>query len=536
MNPGRAGVRSASALFAAIILALGVVAVMFASLAFKVFELDRYFVPKELVLNVAAFLVALTLLPRLRAMRFDVADALLAFFIAWSAVSAVFATNHWLAQRALAVTLSSALVFWSARMASAEGLGRPLLGAAALSTILVALTSLAQAYGVKSEHFTLARAPGGTLGNRNFIAHAVAIGFPVTVWWTITARGRVAALLGSIGVGLLAATLVLSRSRAAWLAVAVTSVVFLGLLLLSLRYVDRRQTGGRLARIALTSGLGALLAIVLPNQLNWNSDSPYLDSARKMVDYSSGSGRGRVAQYRNTLQMAAAHPVFGVAPGNWPVRYAKYAPSNDKSLTATGMTANPWPSSDWMAFISERGFVAALVLLGVFGTLFFRSLRRWKDHPDGDTVLLQVMAASTIVAAMITSAFDAVLLLAAPAFLVWLVLGVATGERRSEKEIAVSGRKWMGVGALLFLAAVSVARSATQVVSMSAVGTGGRTAAWVAGSVWDPGSYRINQRVAETYAGRGQCRRAAPFARRAANLFPNSSPARRVMRRCGLRP
>ncbi len=334
---------------------------------------------------------------------------------------------------------------------------------------------------------------------------------------------------------LLAATLVLSRSRAAWLALAVTLVVFLGLLVFSLKYVDRKKIGGRLARIALVSALGGGLAIVLPNQLNWKSDSPYLDSARKMVDYSSGSGRGRVAQYSNTLKMSAANPVFGVAPGNWPVKYVRYAPGGDRSLTESGMTANPWPSSDWMAFISERGFAGALLLLGVFASLFFRSLHRWKDHPDGDTVLMQVMAASTVVAVMVTSAFDAVLLLPAPAFLAWLILGAATGERRTEKEIAVSGTKWIAVAALLILSTVSVARSATQAIAMSTVGTGGRTASWVAGAFWDPGSYRINQRVADIYANRGQCRRAIPFARQAANLFPNSGPARRALRRCGIR-
>ena len=40
------------------------------------------------------------------------------------------------------------------------------------------------------------------------------------------------------------------------------------------------------------------------------------------------------------------------------------------------MTANPWPSSDWVAFVSERGFVPTLALLG--GSRFvFRALRRW---------------------------------------------------------------------------------------------------------------------------------------------------------------
>src|SRR6185503_1864635 len=103
-------------------------------------------------------------------------------------VSALFATNHWLAHRALAVTLSSLIIYWSARRIQSERAKRYLINAAALASVIAAATSLAQAYGFESDYFTLARAPGGTLGNRNFIAHVVAIGLPSSVWCTVTAR------------------------------------------------------------------------------------------------------------------------------------------------------------------------------------------------------------------------------------------------------------------------------------------------------------------------------------------------------------
>ncbi|HEX6573651.1 MAG TPA: hypothetical protein VF042_01655, partial [Gemmatimonadaceae bacterium] len=152
---------------AAIVLCAGVIAVMLAALSFKVFELDRYFVPKELVMNIAAFSSAMILIARGTHERPDIVDALLIVFLLWSMVSGIFATNHWLAQRAIAVSLSSAVVFWTARNTAQGGLQRPLLVAAATATVIAAATSLTQAYGVESEWFTLARAPGGTLGNRN---------------------------------------------------------------------------------------------------------------------------------------------------------------------------------------------------------------------------------------------------------------------------------------------------------------------------------------------------------------------------------
>jgi O-antigen ligase len=498
-----------------------------------VFELDRYFVPKELVLHVAALVIALVLVARRRTLSFDIVDGLIAFFLLWSVASAVFATNHWVAQRSVAISVSSAIVFWGARSVAARGSYRPILVAASIAAVVAAALSLAQAYGLETEYFSANRAPGGTFGNRNFVAHMAVIGLPSLVWCTVTARRSLGALLGSLGGAILAAALVLSRSRAAWLAVAACAVLLFIPMIASTKYWRERQIGGRFARLTLAAAIGGMVAIALPNTLNWNSDSPYLDSARGMVDYKSGSGRGRVAQYQNSLKMAISNPVFGVGPGNWPVEYVRFAPSNDRSLADDGMTANPWPSSDWVAFVSERGFVPAAALLSAFIILFFSALRRWSELENPDDVLAQCVLAGTVVTTMVVSAFDVVLVLAAPSFLVWSVLGATSGIRRNSREVKVSTRT-LEVSAivLMLLSLVSVARSVTQTVAMTAVGRGAYTAGWVTGAMWDPGNFRINLRVAELYSRRGHCSVARGYARQAVSLFPHSPQARRIQRSC----
>lgn len=511
----------------------GVIGVGVAALPYKVFELDRYFVPKDLVLHVVALVIVCALLYRRRVVSVNLVDRLLLFFLAWSCASALFATNHWVAQRALGVSVSGVIVFWGARRAGSDGRYRAILIAAAVATVFASLTSLAQAYGLDTDYFSQNRAPGGTFGNRNFVAHIAAIGLPVLVWCTVTARRPAGSLMGSLGAAVLAATLVLSRSRAAWLAVAASIVVLLFPLIISRKYWDRKVVGGRFARLLLAMVIAGTLATILPNSLNWNSDSPYLDSARGMVDYSKGSGRGRVAQYRNTLHMAESHPVLGVGPGNWPVRYVGFAKRGDPSLADDGMTANPWPSSDWVAFVSERGFVGAIALLAVFALLFLGAFPKWRELQDRDAVLAQLALAGTIVATMVVSSFDAVLLLAAPTLLVFTILGAVSSTRRSGRQVTLSSRTWRYVaGAALLIMITSTARSAAQLAAMKAVGKGGQTAGWVRGAWWDPGSYRINQRVAELYSRRGRCSLARPYAKRAADLFPNAPAPKRVIRSC----
>lgn len=515
-----------------VVLQVGLVAVVFAVLPFKLFELDRYFVPKELVLHVAAIVTFALLFSRALPERVDAADGLMALFLVWSLASALFATNYWLALRALGVTVSSAMLFWGARSVGAAGGHRPILVAAAAATVFAALTCLLQAYGLESDYFSLNRAPGGTFGNRNFAAHVCAIGLPALLYATATARGASGAAIGSVSTGLVTAALVLSRSRAAWLAVAASLAVVLLGGMLTRRHWLGKVAPGRVARLAGAGAVGIVLALVLPNQLRWSSTSPYLDSAASMVDYRSGSGRGRVNQYLNSARMTAADPLFGVGPGNWPVRYVRYAPPDDASIAGNGMTANPWPSSDWIAFLAERGVIATAAILGVFGALLLGTLRRWSNAGD-DAVLAKVAAMGTIAATLVVSVFDAALLLAAPAFLVWSVLGVTSGIARVGRPVSVPRAMWLTALALTFgVLGTAVVRSAAQTAAIATVGTGGQRAGWYAASAIDPGSYRINVRVAELYAGRGQCTAARKYARRALGLFPDARAPRRVLQSC----
>ena len=55
--------------------------------------------------------------------------------------------------------------------------------------------------------------------------------------------------------------------------------------------------------------------MLLPNRLNWRSDSPYLDSLTGVTNFREGSGRGRLIQYGNTMRMALDHPLLGAAVG-----------------------------------------------------------------------------------------------------------------------------------------------------------------------------------------------------------------------------
>jgi len=520
------------------ILPLALIGVVIAAATYRAFDLDRFFVPKELVLHVSALVLALLAVRRSAVVDLRRLDLLLVGYLVLSVASAAFATDHWLSTRALAVTLSSAVVFWAARTAAEGGARRALVSAAAAATVIGAATSLAQAYGVTSDIFSLNRAPGGTFGNRNFMAHLAAIGTPALIFATITARRSWTAVLGTIGVAILAAALVMSRSRAAWLALAAGA----GLLALGLWRAHRRWSDPTAARrmraLALAAAAGMAAALLIPNTLEWKSDSPYLDTVAGVVNYREGSGHGRVVQYANTLRMAAVHPLLGVGPGNWGVVYPKFAAVNDPSIDPDdGMTSNPWPSSDWVAIVAERGVPALLALLLVLFGLLMGAWRRADRAANGDEYIEGLALATTLVVTVIVASFDAVLLLPAPSLIAWSLFGALAAPSSARRSLSLSPRVRSRLTiAVLVIGAAAVLRSAGQLAAM-AVYSDARTAAqYTTAARLDPGSYRIHMKLASLFEERGECDRARESARAARDLYPNAPDPRRIIRACGTGP
>lgn len=520
---------------AAVLVIVGAIAVVLAALPYKSFELDRFFLPKELVLHVTALAVALLVLSRTQRLTFGVVDLLLAGYLALSLVSAIAARNHWLAARGFAIGASGIALYWTARALARAGLTRWLAGGVAAAVVVGAVTALAQAYGVVSEYASLARAPGGTFGNRNFMAHLSVIGTPVLVYLALRARRRGGALVAVLGLALVSAAVVLSRSRAAWLALLLTTV-----LLLLGTFWRWRMIGPTAERRAMLLGAAVAAAVVaalfLPNALEWRSDSPYLDSVTGVVNYRSGSGRGRLIQYRNSARLAMGAPLLGVGPGNWAVEYPRVASRNDPSVLDNGMTANPWPSSDWVAFLSERGVVGAALLLAAFAGIAITAVGRLRDARTSDDALAALALGGTVTTTLGVGAFDAVLLLAAPTLVAWVLAGalVGAGAPEGRWRLTLTGaRRSVLIGAVTVGGVLMVLRSASQIGGM-AIHEASRTAQdFDRAARVDPGSYRLRMRAAESALARGDCRRAREHAAAARILFPYAPAPKRIQRRCG---
>jgi len=516
------------------LLQAGALAVVLSAAVYKQFELDRFFVPKELVLHGVAVLGSLLCLSRARALRLGRVDQFLAAFLVLGALSALFATNWWLAGRAVALSFSGAACFWCARVVARTGRARPLVAVLALAGVIGAATALLQTYGLRIDLFSLNRAPGGTFGNRNFMAHLCVIVFPALLVTTLRARSPRTFGWWTFGVAVVAGALVLSRSRAAWLGLIAAVIVLALCAVLVVRRTRGMVRWRRLLVVLLAAGAGAGAATLLPNTLNWKSDSPYMETARSVVNYKQGSGRGRLVQYRNTVRMSLHHPLLGVGPGNWAVVYPRFASPGDPSLGSDGMTANPWPSSDWMTFLSERGPVAFVLLALAMVALLTEAIRALRREEDPEHALSAWALLGTVAVLLVVSTFDAVLLLPAPALLAWGLLGALSPPSRPRTVIELpTSRRVAAMLLVTILGGLAIARSSTQLAAMSVFESSTRASRIERAAELDPGSYRIHLRLAEAYARRGSCKNVRVHASAARALYPNAPEPKRLLARCG---
>lgn len=519
---------------AAIVLILGAFAVVLAALPYKAFDLDRFFVPKELVLAITTASVAVALIETSRRVSIARLDLLLIAWLAMNVVSAAFAGNGWLALRALGVTAGGIATFWCARAIACTTTGDRVVAGLGLATVAASITALAQAYGWEPAYVSLNRAPGGTLGNRNFVAHLAAIGLPALVYTALTARSWILSLLAAAGIGTSAAALVMSRTRAAWLALIVAGGVLLLAAIWRRRILFVGRVRARAAIILLLTAGASVGAVLLPNELDWRSDSPYLETAAGVVNYREGSGRGRLIQYRNSLELARANPLVGVGPGNWSVAYPEVADRRDPSLDSRGMTANPWPSSDWVAYAAERGLIAFAAIVLAVAIIALGALHRVGRATTTEGGLRALALAGTVMITFLVGSFDAVLLLGAPALIAWALIGALMAPVRAEWSFTPSAslRRATLVASLL-LATLFILRGTGQALAMATYANApDRVGAVSRAATIDPGNYRIRVRAAELERSRGNCRAARRHAEAAQELYPDAAEPRRILRRC----
>lgn len=359
------------------------------------FEVTLYRAPKDLLYQVTAWAMIVCaiassdiLLARCGRAARNPPVLLLMLWIAWSAVSGLWATTpslarssliHWLTAGSVMLVLVALLELPSFRAALVAGW----CGSAALVTLLAAGQALGWLPLVPIDP-EIAKTWPATWGWKNPAAHFIA----GQLWVLAGAASSATTRRGRWGLSALVVleTLYLStlQSRTAMLAVALGA----GALLLGTRGLApparRRALAGIL--VAGTVTLSAVLA--------QPASRDRLSSALELLGEPALYLESDRGQYlRSTLLMVRAHP-FGVGLGSWQSEYPVHRVS---ALGANNEHEARRAHSDWVQALGEGGWVGLGLWAGFWIALAQATVRRFRSpagSPSRDLLLLaQVVTA-----------------------------------------------------------------------------------------------------------------------------------------------
>ena len=309
----------------------------------------------------------------------------LTLIVAWAGLSTLWSVNRYDAMHATLIWagawLAAVLVLL---IADGEAAQRRLLTAIAAAAVPVALLAMLQyLFGVAwiEQH----ERPSGTLGNKNMLGQYVALTMPVTFGLFVVAQRRPWIWGAATATACMAAAMVYTNSRAAWVVLLLEALLAAGVLAwLRLRrgYRPLPNLEKKLA-LAFMAALFAALSALSPVG---SSAAPAFSRYASRAAVVSGTFGNRYAMWRNSAPMWREHWLLGVGIGNWQNWYEQYQSSYRQDQVILGTQFHIHAHNDYVQFACQLG-VVGLGLLGWLGVaavlLFRRVLRASASAPDG---------------------------------------------------------------------------------------------------------------------------------------------------------
>ena len=255
--------------------------------------------------------------------------------------------------------------------------------------IFVAIIGIIQYAGWGLHWIPSAGFPSGTLGYRNFAAMYTILCIPLSLYLFIESLQEKQRYFWSLGTAILITFLICTRTRGAWVGLAVALV--LGLLILVLikthdgnplwktlhNTCTRQHLPPAITGVIISV---AFLFLVPPNMEGRGFDRNRPDKASilsnviSVVDRSLDTRKSvedRLDMWENSKALIQKHPIIGVGLGNWQYQYPPY----DKGTVIWEGATPKRPHNDYVWIASEQGILGLLMYLWLIVTAFVITFR-----------------------------------------------------------------------------------------------------------------------------------------------------------------
>lgn len=483
---------------------------------------DNFYLPKLLSFTVTGFLAGALRLTEIEKLHWEPIDACLVIVVALGAVSSIWAINAAYAGAALGGLSACVLTYWTTRSLGAHGYGNILIKSVVFAVGIVMLASLVEVY--TSLRFSV-QVPGGLLGNRNRVAHLIVISAPLLVQRTLAQETSQQFGWGLWLCTLGGATVLLSRSRAAWLVTII--ILFCSIVMLLVRRCRGRQgprpSVVRLVLISLAILCGVLGSVLVPNRLQWTTRTPFRDSWVSLLEYRAGSGAGRLREHEGTVRMINSHPILGVGPGNWRVNYPRFAVEGERTVTTDVLPVRNHALGEWIGATAERGMPSMLFGLVAIMLLLTRYARVSNGLDNGNRSKSDV-GLLTLIAVLALGLFEPVVSVPLLGLIIAVIVGVTAPGASNHSTLQMRGAtRTLSVLTMLLAGLYFSAGRAKELAAAILYGRSDSVEAAMLAVRIAPGDFRAQLFLGQRLGEVGRCVDARAHFDFARDLFPTAT-------------
>jgi putative inorganic carbon (HCO3(-)) transporter len=194
-------------------------------------------------------------------------------------------------------------------------------------------------------------------------------------------------LFSFLVLAILIMALVLSFSRAAWISLAFSFLIYLIILLrIKLKWI--------ILTLAIFFGVFFLFQNEIWDRLEKNkqgSSANFVEHLQSISNISTDdSNLERINRWQSAFRMFAERPVFGFGPGTYQFEYAPFQHSNEKTLISTNFGDKGNAHSEYIGPMAESGILGMLSLVGILVFTVITGLRVYKQAKEKEIRMLSL--------------------------------------------------------------------------------------------------------------------------------------------------
>ena len=344
----------------------------------------------------------------------------------WSTLSALWAINPVESLVQINRTITFSLLTLFILCTPGQDAIRKIYGFACGACILVSIVGIAQYFGLAFTNLPTVGNPSSTFGYRNFAASYLVACIPFAMAFAKTSPSKFSRATWTLSALLMTLFLAYTRTRGAWLGLALATAVSASALIILRFYHNRSLIHFTLKQLAIITacmiliGIGGSMPAQMEREGKFRFDERKTDVTTTLAStFSPNDARGRLTVWLHTLEMIRDHPIFGVGIGSWQYTYPLY----DRGDWITDNVAPQRPHNDLLWIFAETGLVGIGLYLWLIFTLFRLVWQHLLHRPDHPTAIWILGIAVGLLALIGHSCFSFPKERIAPSFMFWLGVG-----------------------------------------------------------------------------------------------------------------